>query len=256
MLVAVAVLAILGLAPTAFGVFFLSLHVRNLRRAALIGRVPTSPAVAVAGMRPGQLVEAKGTLRCPKPLKSELAGRACAYFESRLDRIFRQEVRDSDGDTRTEERTETVAKNVRLTPFFVEDATGRVRVVPDGAELDALSVYDQSEERPGRGKGWISFGGRRVEVDYGFDTLGYRFREEILPIDGFVYVVGVVSNDGNIARPNKGQPGAGFLISYRSEESLARSFQMDPMIFWPGVGGLAIGGLFFASALLVWLIWG
>jgi hypothetical protein len=256
MFVAVVILAIFGLAPTAFGIFFLSLHVRNLRRAALISRVPTSPAAAVAGMRPGQLVEVKGTLRCPKPLKSELAGRPCAYFESRLDRIFRQEVRDSDGDTRTEERTEAVATNVRLTPFFVEDATGRVRVVPNGAELDGLGVYDQFEERPGRGKGRISLGGRMVEIDYGFDTLGYRLREEILPIDDFVYVVGVVGSDGSIARPAKGQPGGGFLISYRSEESLVRSFQMDPMIFWPGVGGLAVGGLFFASALLVWLIWG
>ena len=254
MLALVFILVAVGLVPCLIGAIFLSVYFRNRRNAALISRVPTSAAAAVAGMRPGELVEVRGTLRCARPLRSELAGLACAYYEARVDRIYEQEERDSDGNSQTVERTETLARNVQTTPFDVEDETGRVRVTPDGAEVDARSVFDEFIERPPSGR--IRLGGVTVELNYGLGTIGYRHREEVLPVDQPVYVLGVVTSDGEIARPTKGARDAGFLISYRSEQDLARSYQDDGWIMWGGIGTLALGALIIAIAIVVWLVWG
>jgi len=254
MLVLVFILVAVGSVPCLIGVIFLSYHFRERRKAALIGRVPTSAAAAVAGMRPGQLVEVAGTLRCAKPLKSELAGHPCAYFQARVERSYEHDEQDANGGWRTEERSEALASAVRATPFFVEDGTGRVRVMPDGAEVDAQRVFDRFEERPPGGR--IRFGGAVVDVNYGGRTLGYRYREEILPIDAPVYVLGTVEDGGGIARPAQGTRGAGFIISYRSEEALSRSYQGDRVFMWAGYGAVALGGLLIAIAIAVWLVWG
>jgi hypothetical protein len=249
----VIILAMVGLVPCLLGTIILSVLFKARHRAALIRRVPTSPAVAVASMRPGQLVEVTGTLRCPKPLKSELAGEPCAYAVAWIDRVFDQEERDENGDSRTVESTETLATSVRSTSFFVEDASGRVRVVPDGAEVDARSVHNRFEPGPSRGRTWL--GGKTVDLNHGFGTHGYQFREEVLPIDGPVYVLGVVTRDGSIGQPAKGARDAGFIISHRSEAQVASSYKDDRVLKWCGYGMMALGGLFFVIAGTVGVIW-
>ena len=247
-------LVLAGLVPCLIGAIFLSVYVKNRQTAALMGRVPTSAAAAVARMRPGERAEVRGTLRCSKPLRSELAGLACAYYEARVERLYQQEERDSDGNSETVERTETIARNARLTPFVVEDESGRVRVTPDGAGVDAQGVFDEYIDWPATRR--IRLGGREVELSHGFGTIGYRLREEILPVDQPVYVLGAVTGDGELARPSTGARDAGFIISYRSEYEEAHAARDDGWIMWGGIGTLALGGLFFAIALTIWLVWG
>ena len=73
---------------------------------------------------------------------------AAPRSDTRVERVYEQDEWDANGDWRIHERSETLASNVRATPFFVEEGTGRVRVTPDGAEVDAQRVYDQFEARP------------------------------------------------------------------------------------------------------------
>src|SRR5918998_4709093 len=101
MLALVIILLGFGAVPCLIGAICLKYHYAERRRAALINRVPTSPAAAVAGMRPGQLVEVKGTLRCPTPLRSDLARRPCAYYRTWIERTYEAEERDESGETRT-----------------------------------------------------------------------------------------------------------------------------------------------------------
>lgn len=211
-------------------------------------RVPTSPTAAVSSMRPGELVEVKGTLRCEKPLTSELAGRPCAYYRTWIDRLY-----DEDDVPRTVERSETVASNVELVPFFVEDGTGRVMVTPNGADVDAQSVHSRFEAVPARGR--RTLGGKGLRLDYSFGTRGYRFREEILPIDGPIYVLGAVTSDGGIGRPSDDAREAGFIISCRSEEALSSAHQGDRLVLWCGAGALAGGTLLIVIALVVGFTW-
>ena len=102
--------------------------------------------------------------------------------------------------------------------------------------------------------GRITIGGVGVDRNHGFGTLGYRSCETILPIDGPVYVLGVVTSDGGIGRPNKAARGAGFIISHRSEEVLAGSYQGDRLFMWVGYGAVALGALIVVIAIVVGLL--
>ena len=106
MLVFLVIMLLIGAVPCLIGFIFLKHSLGDRWTAALIARVPTSPASAVASMRPGQLVEVKGTLRCPEPLRSELTGRPCAYFRTWVERSYEYEDRDVNDEPRTTERTE------------------------------------------------------------------------------------------------------------------------------------------------------
>jgi hypothetical protein len=253
MLALAVILIIVGAVPCLIGVIFLSYELKRRRTAALMRRVPTSPASAVAGMQPGQVVEVTGTLRCKKPLRSELAGFPCAYYESRVERTFEHDERDDNDNVITVERTETLGSNARSVPFFVEDASGQVRVIPDGAGIDARLVFDQVEDGPWRSP--VKLGGKRNDRDYGIRNIGYRTIEEILAVDAPVYVLGVVTPDGSIGRPDDGARDAELIISYRSEEAIAGSHQGDRLFLWCGAGALAVGGLLVAIGIGVGAIW-
>jgi hypothetical protein len=257
MLIFLVIMLIVGAVPCLIGFIFLKHSLGDRWTAAIMARVPTSPASAVARMRPGQLVEVKGTLRCPEPLTSELAHRPCAYVRSWVERTYEYEDRDVNDEPRIAERTEIVASYADRVPFFVEDETGRVPVAPDGAEIGTDDVYDRYRE--GMSVGAITLAGRTVEMNHGFGTLGYRIREAILPIDGPVYVLGVVTRDGGIGRPGRGRFDAAFIISPhvpRSEEGAPSPPRGDRLILWCGVGALAGGLLIMAVGVIAWLIWG
>src|SRR5215216_1363851 len=66
----------------------------------------------------------------------------------------------------------------RGTPFFVEDASGRVRVNPEGAGVDGRRVYDDFKEQPAQAR--MKLGGKTVDLNYGLETRGYRMYEDIL----------------------------------------------------------------------------
>src|SRR4028119_1942327 len=71
---------------------------RQGRKAGLTRDTEPASAASVGAMAAGTLVEVKGTLRCEEPLTSEMAGRQCAYYVSRVIREFRESDRDTAGD--------------------------------------------------------------------------------------------------------------------------------------------------------------
>jgi len=253
MLALAVILILVGAVPCLIGVIFLYHELKRRRTAALIARAPTSPASAVAGMRPGQLVEVTGTLRCAKPIRSELARLPCAHYGAWVERTYQRNERDADDNVTTVERTEMLGAVARGTPFFVEDASGRVRVNPEGAGVDGRRVYDDFKEQPAQAR--MKLGGKTVELNYGLETRGYRMYEDILELDAPVYVLGVVTDDGSIGRPPKASSDADFIVSYRSEADVARAHQGDRLIFWCGVGALAGGGLLVLIGVAAGLIW-
>ena len=254
MLVLLVIMLLVGAVPCLIGIIFLRYSLGDRWRAALVARVPTSPASAVAGMRPGQLVEVKGTLRCPKPLTSELTRRPCAYFRIWVERTYEHEDRDVNDEPRTVERTEILASCADRVPFLVEDETGRVLVAPEGAEIGAQDVYDRF--KAGISAGEMTLAGRTVEMNHGFGTVGYRIREVLLPIDGPVYVLGAVTRDGSIGRPSRLRFDAGFIISPHVGEGSSGSPPGDRLMMWCGFGALAGGLLLMSIGVIAWLIWG
>lgn len=218
--VATFVLIGLGLVAWLVGGVLLYLRSTALAKTALIERIPTSSAASVAGHQAGQLVEVKGTLRCEAPLTAEMSRRSCAYYSSSVTREYEEQESDSDGVSRTRRQSETVASNVLHTPFLVEDASGTAPVDPERADVDAMLVVDRFEQAGGMP---ITLGGLTVNLGAGTGTLGYRYRESILPVNAPVYVLGVVRSDGAIAAPAAGSKDQKLIISYRSEEALGQA---------------------------------
>ena len=222
---------------------------RHLRKTRLMREVSTSPAAGVAALAPGTPVEVKGTLRCEEPLTSEMAGQRCAYYVSRVIREYRETDRDADGSLNSRRRSEVVAESERFAPFCVEDPSGAVDVVGEGAEVDALEVTNRFERDAGGGPGF-KIGGVTVQLGQGEHTIGYRYVESVLPVDAPVYVLGTVQAAGRIGAPG-GEGGEGrFLISHRSEEDLGKSYKRDALVLGLIAAALFVfGAVFLATGL-------
>ena len=184
---------------------------RQVRKTGLMRDTETTPAAGVAALAAGTPVEVKGTLRCEEPLTSEMAGRRCAYYVSR-----------------------------------VEDPSGTVGVSGEGAEVDALEVTNRFEEGEG-GESGLTIGGVTINMGEGERTIGYRHAESVLPVDAPVYVLGVVREDGRIGPLDHGGERGGFLISHRSEEELGKDYKRDALVLGLVAAGLFVFGAVFLA---------
>jgi hypothetical protein len=217
------------------GIALLYFRNKNKQKAALMVQTETSGASDVSGLAPGTLVEVKGTLRCEEPLTSEMAGKRCAYYSSKVIREYMERDYDDD-DVGSDRRSEVVAHNEQFAPFTVEDSTGSVAVNAEGAELDAKQVVNRFDRNTGSEGPSISLGGATINLGGGERTLGYRYTETILPVDAPVYVLGSVQQGGGIGTPS-GDEEHRFVVSHRSEEALGQS--LGKTVLWLGVGGIA-----------------
>jgi hypothetical protein len=213
------VLFVVAVAFWAAGGLLLYVRHRTRRKVDLIRQTQTTGASGVSEFSPGTSVEVKGTLRCENPLQSEMAEESCACYVSRVTRGYvRSSGSSSDNSPGShhsrQTASETLSKNVRAVPFFVEDSTGKVEVHPEGSEIDADRVVDRFEPSASPG---FTLGGTPVPFDEDANTLGYRYTESVLPIDAPVYVLGVVREDGGIGA------GAGPVDAPIEELPLSRS---------------------------------
>jgi hypothetical protein len=224
----------------------------SAKKTELMRATQTSTAAEVSDAAPGTLVEVEGVLRCESPLKSEMAGRTCAYFLSEVIREYEETEREADGDLETTRRSQVVSRSARFAPFAVEDESGAVGVRGEGAEVDALNVTNRYESDPGS-LGSITQGG--FTGGLGGDsgrTIGYRYVEGILPVDAPVYVLGAVQEDGRIGAPREGE--GRFLISHRSEERLGKGLEEDARwMGWGALGLFLLGAVFVAAAVAIFV---
>ena len=195
------------------------------RRKRLIDNLPTCKTTGVfIG-----LVELKGTAEAEGPLRSFLAECPCVYFswavEEHWSRTVTETYTDSKGQTHTRTRHESgwkrVANGGELMPFYLKDDCGVIRILPDGAKVEAVKVF---EETCGR-----------------FDPLYYakgpafavansdhrrRFHESAVPLHAALYVMGQAREREDIVAPEiaADQQADMFLISTRTEEQISAGF--------------------------------
>jgi len=209
---------------------------RTKQKSAIMGQTETSNASDVASIVPGRLVEVKGTVRCDKPLTSEMAEKTCVYYASTVTREYLERDYDDDNDAGSDRSSEIIAQNVQFAPFVVEDDSGSVAVDAEGAEVDARQVVNRFDRNVGN-EGSFSLGGMTVNLGGGERTIGYRYTESILPVDESVYMLGTVQEGGGIGAPQPGEGGHRFVVSHRSEEAHTQS--LGKTALWLGVGGAA-----------------
>jgi hypothetical protein len=175
-----------------------------------------------------QIAEVKGQIRSDSPLTSEAARQLCVYYQTSVTREYEETYWDWEGTgenrhrvQRTRRSSETVASNTQQVDFWVEDATGRIRVNPNGADVDAQKVVDRFDPAPPPDLGSIL--GQLVGAAGG-RTIGYRTTESVLPVDRQVYVLGEVSDaSGELTLHAPGEKGRQYIISLKSEEELIGS---------------------------------
>jgi hypothetical protein len=121
---------------------------RFARRKRLLENLPTSKT---QGVFIG-LVELKGTAEAEEPLVSHFAARRCVYFswsvEEHWSRTVTETYTDSEGKTKTRTRREsgwkTVADGGDEMPFYLQDDTGVIQVVPDRAKVEPTTVFSET----------------------------------------------------------------------------------------------------------------
>ncbi len=193
-----------------------------------------------------RIAEIKGFVRCDQPITSELAQQPCVYYDMTVTREYEEDYWQTDSQSkrqvrRTRRASEPVAHNSQRIPFWVEDSTGRIKVNPEGADVDGVQVVDRFEQPRPSGGLVLSFGGFSMDLGGfgGARTLGYRMRESVLPLDRKVYVLGEVRDSSGELAVERPREKKRFLISLKSEEELVKSAQSA--VQWLTVGAAASG---------------
>ncbi|MGB3199472.1 MAG: E3 ubiquitin ligase family protein [Nodosilinea sp.] len=210
-----------------------------------------------------------GTPNSSTPLTSEFKQVSCVSYTSTVVREYEETVREKDSNgnvtTRTQRGSETVSEHQQRIPFDLVDDAGRVRVDPEGANIEAVEVLN--DFRPGAPTGgMLSYG--PFSLVLGGDghsgsrrTLGYRYKESVLPLDRPVLVVGTASDGrrpaleghrtGTLAIEKPTQTDQPYIITTRSHEALAKSIGQSAQIaFWSMVGCFGVGVVLLLAAMI------
>ena len=201
-----------------------------LRRKRLIDDVPTSRAQGVfIGF-----VELQGTAETDNPLISYLAETRCVQYAWEVDEHWSRTVVetyiDAEGHTQTRTRTESgwarVAGHCHSTPFYLRDDTGVIRIVPEGATIHSVRVFDQTYSRAS--PLYFAKGPTHEVPD---STHRRRFFETAVPIHSMLYIIGQAREREDVVAAeiayDKRAPM--FLISTRTEKQVSRRYTLS---FW------------------------
>ena len=177
----------------------------------------------------------QGTVECDEPLVSELSHTPCVAFRYRMERHWEEdyEERDAEGHLRRGVRSgsDKVAANERHTPFWLRDATGRLRVLPDGARIEMEKTTERFEPHGSIQipHPWPIKDGRHYPTTR--RTIGYQLREEIVPIGRTIYVLGVATDYGGSLTISKDAESSNpFLISFKSREAIIQTAQSSMLM--------------------------
>ncbi len=178
-------------------------------------------------------VKLRGIIRCDQPLISELKQQPCVYYRMIIEREYEETVtrQDDQGNPiqKIQRGRETLSSNSQSIPFLLQDRTGSIQVNPNGADIETVNILNEFRQNKTR-TDTISWGNCSMELRNNAKdscrTLGYRYRESILPIERQAFVLARVSD--NIERLILEKPqesGQKFIISLKNEQELSRTAQ-------------------------------
>lgn len=224
-----------------------------MQRKRLIDDLPTSKT---QGVFVG-LAELKGTAESDAPLTSYLAGVRCVHYSWQIDEHWSKTVietyTDAKGHVQTRTRTESgwtkVAEGRESVPFYLRDDAGIIRVVPEGAHINALSTFNHTASR-----GDALYFGKGPPREIANSTHKRRFQESALPLHAPMYIMGQARERQDIVAAEiafqKNTPM--FLISTKTEKQISSGYSRWAW-FWVVFGvvvagaGAALSGLLSAA---------
>jgi hypothetical protein len=215
---------------------------RILQKKRLVDDTPTSKTLGVfIG-----LAELKGTAESDKPLTSYLAGAPCVLYKWKIEEHWSRTVTSIGAKgvptTRHESGWTVIAKDEQLTPFYLKDDTGVIRVIPDGAEIQDKEIFNKTCRFSD--PLYFSKGPLREIANSDHER---RFVETAVPLHASLYIMGQARERQDIvaAEIAKDKKAPMFLISTRTEKQISSGLGIW---FW---GWLVLGLLAIAGS--VWL---
>jgi hypothetical protein len=209
---------------------------RARRRKRLLEDIPTCKA---QGVFIG-LVELKGEAESSHPLTSHLAETSCVYYTWAVDEHWSRTVTewytDTDGKRKSRTKHEsgwtTVADGGEMIAFGLRDESGAIRIRPEGATIEPISVFDET-----CGRGDPLYYEKGPDGAISDSDHRRRFHEEAIPVGAPLYVVGQAREREDIVAPEVARHDEApmFLISTRSEKEVGSG------LGWQGWGWGILG---------------
>ena len=212
---------------------------RLLRRLRLLGDTPTSKTQGVfIGF-----VEVNGTAESAQPFTSFLAEAACVHYAWRVDehwsRTVTETYTDKDGKTQTRTRHESgwelVAEGGETGPFYLRDDTGVVLVRPEGAKIEAATLFSETVSR-----GHELYYTKGPAHSVSDSDHRRRFVEKGLPLGATLFIAGQARERSDLVATEiaASRDAELFLISTRTEEKISSSLHVWTWV-WGGLGVVA-----------------
>lgn len=223
---------------------FFWLMLRAGRRLRFLADTPTSKA---QGVFIGQ-VELSGSAKLAPPLRSFLAGSECVWYrytvEEEWERWETEHYTDKDGKSHTRQVRKSgwsqIDSGGKTPAFFIEDETGAVRMQPEGAQIDSVTVFSEIVHR---GDALYFQKGPATEIS---DSNGKRrFSEQAIPLDAEIFVAGRARERSDLVAPEIAADRTQelFMISCKGEGRILSGYRWTFWIF----GLLMLAGLPVAS---------
>lgn len=220
---------------------------KRLRLARLMEDLPTSKA---HGVFIG-LVQVEGTAEAEEPITTYMEGKLCVHHawsvQEEWKRIVVETKTDSNGKTYTQTRTEsgwtTVAEGGGSIPFFLKDDSGTVRVCPEGARIEPVTVFNVTCGTDSNL--YFGLGPNRIIPN---STQRRRFTETAIPLHAPITVVGQARVREDVAAPEIAADKTAplFLITTRNEKQVLGSFR------WARIGFLVLGSVLVTGGVFLW----
>lgn len=198
------------------------------------------------------LVETRGTAGADGDETAPYSNQKCAYYEASVTREYEKTERrtDKDGKTTTHRTrgSEVVSSNTSASPIFVADGEHKVGLDLSGAEIQMKDGADKFE--PYMDDKTYTFFGIRFTDTAGARTIGFRYKEKLIPVGHPLYVVGEARHSGGEIRIGKpGDKSKPFIVSVKSKEEVTAGVEgKAKMQFYAGLGLIVLG---VAIALLI-----
>jgi len=195
------------------------------------------------GSYSGNIVELSGVGLSDDPLTAIYSQRPVLAYEASVEREYEvtEQERDNEGNYRTvvKRSSETVSQQSEYVIFTLNDGSGdTLRIDMQGARKDFMQSVDRFESEAPRGLS-LSFGGAS-----GSRTIGYRYKEQVIPNNAKLYILGEVNDRAGelmVSKPKeKDKP---FIVSTKSEDELVHSAESSAK--WQQIGAIvsAIAGV-------------
>ncbi|MBE9063593.1 E3 ubiquitin ligase family protein [cf. Phormidesmis sp. LEGE 11477] len=195
-------------------------------------------------------VKVYGKIVCDQPIHSQVKKVACVYYKTKVTREYEEIVtrKDDQGRTikKTERQSEVVSQTTLSTPFWLADATGKIKIHPEDANIETIEILSEFRPETQRSSR-ISFGGFSLTTNTHHNargrTLGYRYKESILPVDREALIIGMANDMTSlvtIRKPSENKQQ--FIIALKTEGELVKNVSGHvQQVFYAMLGCLGVG---------------